>query len=175
MSKKCQLFDFLLLIKYDLLGPSEIGGLMLLDEFPLGKLSPHFTFEELTKTSKTSYKLLNTLLAKQYIKNMLMLTNYLLEPVRVILNMPLIITSGYRCPALNKEVGGSGTSQHLNATAADFIIDNKKMSLEQAFAKLTESSVLHYGQLILEKSWIHISLGVPFRDFKKCYESFKIL
>ena len=175
MSKKCQLFDFLLLIKYDLLGPSEIGGLMPQDKFPLGRLSHHFTFEELTKTSKTPYKLLNTLLAKRYIQNMFILANYLLEPARALLNTPLIVTSGYRCPALNKEVGGSKRSQHLNATAADFIINSKNMSLEEAFVTLTESPFLHYGQLILERNWIHISLGVPFRDLKKCYESFKIL
>ena len=139
------------------------------------KLSPHFTFAELTKTSKEPYKLLNSLLAKQYINNLQILANYLLEPARAILNTPLIITSGYRCPALNKEIGGNQNSQHLNATAADFVINDKNTSLEQAFSALKESPFLQYGQLILERNWIHISLGVPFRDIKKCYESFKIL
>lgn len=174
MSEKCQLFAFLLLIKYYLVGPSYLGGLMPQAQNIIGKLSQHFTFEELTITSKIPYKLLNSLLAKQYIKNMAILANYLLEPARAILNAPLIITSGYRCPALNKEIGGSATSQHLNATAADFIVKDSR-SLEDIFIKLKESPFLNYGQLILEKSWIHISLGVPFRDLAKCYESFKIL
>lgn len=139
------------------------------------KLSPHFTLDELTRTSKIPYKLLNSLLAKKYIGNLVLLTNYLLEPVRTILNTPLIITSGYRCPALNKDVGGSTNSQHLNATAADFIFNSKKLSLEEAFLKIKDCPFIHYGQLILEKSWIHLSLGVPFRDSQKCYESFKIL
>lgn len=139
------------------------------------KLSSHFTLGELTKTTKEPYKLLNNLLAKQYISNLQILANYLLEPARSVLNTPLIITSGYRCPALNKEIGGNKNSQHLNATAADFVINNKNISLDQAFIMLKESPFLHYGQLILEKNWIHISLGVPFRDLKKCYESFKLL
>lgn len=140
-----------------------------------GNLSPHFTFKELTVTSKTKYKLLNRLLAKEYVNNLALLANYVLEPARAILNRPLIITSAYRCPALNKEIGGSTTSQHLNGTAADFKIATKALSLESAFVKLKESPFLHYGQLILEKSWLHISLGVPFRALDKCYESFKII
>ena len=145
------------------------------DKFPPGKLSRHFTFEELTITSKAPYKLLNCLLARQYVRNMTVLANYLLEPVRAILGTPLIITSGYRCPCLNKEIGGVNNSQHLSGTAADFVIDTKYLTLENAFIKLKESSFLHYGQLIFEKKWIHISLGAPFRELNKCYESFKIL
>ena len=138
-------------------------------------ISPHFTFEELTKTNRIPYKLLNSLLAKCYISNLTILANYLLEPARIVLNTPLIITSGYRCPILNSQIGGSKTSQHINGTAADFIVNTKKISLETAFIKLKESPFLHYGQLILEKSWIHISLGAPFRKLRNCYESFKIL
>lgn len=145
------------------------------DKYNIGKISPHFTFEELTRTSKVPYKLLNTLLARQYVNNMLLLANYLLEPTRAILGTPLIITSGYRCPALNKEIGGSKNSQHLNATAADFIVKDNRLSLEDIFIKLKNNPFIHYGQLILEKSWIHISLGVPFRNLNKCMENFKIL
>ncbi len=145
------------------------------DKFFNQRLSPHFTFEELTRTSKIPYKLLNPLLGKEYLNNLIILSNYLLEPVRAILGTPLIITSGYRCHGLNEQVGGSKKSQHLNGSAVDFIIKDKKLSLENVFTKLKDSSpFLHYGQLILERNWIHLSLGVPFRDQKKCYESFKI-
>ncbi len=145
------------------------------EKFRIEHLSPHFTFNELTKTSKIPYKILNPLLAKEYLNNLILLCNYLLEPARAILNTPLIITSGYRCPALNEAVGGSKKSQHLNGTAADFTVKNKKLSLGDVFVRLRESPFLNYGQLILERNWIHLSLGVPFRDYKKCHESFKIL
>ena len=148
---------------------------MTLDNRLERHLSPHFTFEELTRTYVIPYKLLNSLLAKQYLNNLIILSNYLLEPIRAILNSPMIITSGYRCHALNKVVGGNNKSQHLNGTAVDFVIPNKDVSLDNIFLKLRESPFLHYGQLILERSWIHISLGVPFREQKKCHESFKIV
>ena len=42
------------------------------------------------------------------------------QPVREILGVPIIITSGYRSPALNKAVGGSATSAHMSGFAIDF-------------------------------------------------------
>ena len=140
---------------------------------PQNNLSPHFTFYELTVTNNLRYKTANCLLAKEYLNNLTILANYLLEPVRTILDTPLIITSAYRCPSLNREVNGNAFSQHLNGTAADF--KPKNLTLEKAFIKLKDFPILHYGQLILEQSWLHISLGAPFRALNKCYESFKII
>ena len=148
---------------------------MLQDKLCNERLSPHFTYGELTRTSQTAYKFVNPMFAKRYINNLILLANYLLEPARAILKTPLIITSGYRCYALNKEIGGSKNSQHLNATAADFIIKDNNLPLENIFIKLKDSPFLNYGQLILERSWIHLSLGAPFRSLSKCRDSFKIL
>lgn len=35
-----------------------------------------------------------------------------------------VISSGYRCPAHNKKVGGSETSSHLKGQAADIVVKN---------------------------------------------------
>lgn len=42
-----------------------------------------------------------------------------LQQLRDIINKPIRITSGYRCPAENKKVGGSVNSPHLLGKAAD--------------------------------------------------------
>lgn len=42
-----------------------------------------------------------------------------LQTIRRWLGVPLIVSSGCRCPARNKLVGGSPTSQHLEGKAAD--------------------------------------------------------
>ena len=42
-----------------------------------------------------------------------------LQPLRDGLGKPVIITSGYRTPEHNKNVGGVPTSQHLYGQAAD--------------------------------------------------------
>ncbi len=38
------------------------------------------------------------------------------------LGKPITITSGYRCPAHNKAVGGAKESQHLLGKAADIVV-----------------------------------------------------
>ncbi len=49
-----------------------------------------------------------------------------LEELRTALNCSkIIITSGYRCSNHDKNVGGSGTGQHVNGTAVDCICYDK--------------------------------------------------
>lgn len=45
---------------------------------------------------------------------------------------PVLITSGYRCPALNKAVGGTPTSSHLTGFAADIAVPAVGSSLQAA-------------------------------------------
>jgi len=47
-----------------------------------------------------------------------------LQDLRYIINKPIHITSGYRCPAENKKVGGYSHSPHLLGEAADIQVKN---------------------------------------------------
>lgn len=42
-----------------------------------------------------------------------------MEAVRLVLGLPVIVTSGVRCPVRNEEVGGIPHSRHLVGNAAD--------------------------------------------------------
>ncbi len=44
-----------------------------------------------------------------------------LEQVRSDYNKPIIVSSGYRCPAHNAEVGGVADSAHVKGLAADLV------------------------------------------------------
>lgn len=76
-----------------------------------------------------------------------------LDEIRAGYGKPIVITSGYRCPALNKAVGGKPNSQHTKAQAADLKWD------EDLLRYIIEQC--RYDQLIEERSkrsrWIHIS------------------
>ena len=84
--------------------------------------------------------------------------NYTIErlnDIRERYNKKILITSGYRCPALNKAVGGKQNSQHVKGQAADLKWDENLLK----FIK----DKFHYDQLIEETSkrtkWIHISFN----------------
>lgn len=76
-------------------------------------------------------------------------------------NPEIIITSGYRCNALNKAVGGSKTSAHRIGAACDFEAKNGHNSdLFKVVQEVLFNEGIPYDQLINEKdfSWIHLGL-----------------
>jgi uncharacterized protein YcbK (DUF882 family) len=123
------------------------------------QLVPHFKLSELVKTSVVKYQKKNLEEAKKIMGRMYQLAGFA-ERVREILGKPMIITSGFRCPGLNKAVGGAISSQHRYAEAIDFKC--KGMTDEQVACKLAASD-LKFQQLIIENNgkseWVHISIG----------------
>jgi hypothetical protein len=69
----------------------------------------------------------------------------------------MLISSGYRSPALNVEVGGSKTSQHMLGQAADFVSPSygDPEQIVKGLSRLIY--LLGIDQLILEESWVHVS------------------
>lgn len=122
-------------------------------------LTPHFSLEELTNTTYTKYKKQNLEEAQKQIGKMYMLAGFA-ERVREIVGKPMTITSGYRCPDLNKAVGGAISSQHKLGEAIDFVC--KGLTTEEIACKIATSD-LKFQQLIIEHSgtkvWVHISIG----------------
>lgn len=124
------------------------------------QLTPHFTIEELSGTSNEQYKKLNLLKAQEQMGKMYMLAGFA-ERVREIIGKPMIITSGYRCPELNKAIGGALTSQHTLCEAIDIVV--KGMSTSDVFNRIVTSD-LKYNQIIIERNskgsqWVHVSIG----------------
>lgn len=114
------------------------------------KITPHFSFQEITTTDHSEYKKDIENLAKENFEKMQALCWHL-EALRAIVQSPLVITSGVRTKELNKKIGGSAKSQHLLVEAADFIPSKKSAIL--AFNEIVRSGY-PFGQLILEKRGI---------------------
>jgi len=140
------------------------------------KLTEHFSLYELTDTSLTKFLEENRRVTDWQI-GVLTHTAKLAEAVRDILGVPLKVTSGYRCPALNKAEGSTDRSQHLKCEAFDSIPIG--LEIGNAFRILwraVRDGNLQVGQLIYETSprsygavsWIHASLGEPWRLKEKC-------
>lgn len=86
-----------------------------------------------------------------------------MERVRDILgDVPILVSSGYRSPALNRAVGGSATSDHMDGDACDFRAPafGPPILICHAIVK----SGLRFDQLIEEGTWVHISFGPRMRQ-----------
>jgi len=124
---------------------------------PNQQLSAHFTlFEMLASQSAVRFKYDEQFDPPvEVIESLRQLCKNILEPLRIAINKPIRVSSGYRCLAVNKKIGGSKTSQHMFGEAADIQVFN--MSVEQLF-QFIRNEDLPFDQLIQEfDSWIHVS------------------
>jgi uncharacterized protein YcbK (DUF882 family) len=75
---------------------------------------------------------------------------------------PVIITSAYRCPQLNKAIGSSETSDHIKMMACDFKAPAFGSPYDICRELAPAMSMLGIGQIIYEfESWIHVSTRIP--------------
>lgn len=80
-----------------------------------------------------------------------------MDGIRDFLGYPVKVHSGFRCPSLNKAVGGSKTSQHLTGQAVDFTCPVFGTPVDIFAALLPRMEEFGIDQLILEPGWIHVS------------------
>ena len=96
----------------------------------------------------------------EVVANLTALVEEVLDPLRERYGRPIHVSSGYRCPRLNKAVGGATTSQHVKGEAADIYVAKAK---EMAMLFSLIYYILPYDQLIWERgndeapAWIHVS------------------
>ncbi len=83
-------------------------------------LTEHFTLEELTKSDTASRKGIENEPDAEAIKNLIAVSTMILEKVRNHYGIPFSPNSGFRCLKLNREIGSSDKSQHVEGKAVDF-------------------------------------------------------
>ena len=125
------------------------------------QLTEHFKLIEFTRSSTASARGIKNESNDEQVKNLKALCENVLEPLRQHFNVPIIIGSGFRCPKLNKAVGGVANSQHQYGEAADIHIPDEATG-KRWFVWLMDNVPFH--QLIWEKStpssthhWIHVA------------------
>jgi hypothetical protein len=128
----------------------------------------HFTIEELFASATAKAKGIDNTPNVQQMINLVYLSAYVLEPLRMAMDEPIKIGSGFRCQKLNKAVGGVYNSQHLKGQAADLCIDGDIAKGKRWFNYIKDH--LPFDQLIWEHNskgtyWVHVSFVFP--DFGK--------
>ena len=99
------------------------------------------------------------------------------EPLRTWVSGPIKINSFYRCPELNKAIGGSGKSQHCKGQAMD---------IDDTFHRATNAEMYHwikqnleFDQMIWEfgdddnPDWVHVSYVSEEENRNRCLKAYR--
>lgn len=128
----------------------------------MGKLSPHFSLDELTFSQTAVRKGIDNDPPADVLER-LTHTAAQMEKVRALLGgLPIHVSSGYRSPRLNRAIGGAAKSHHVLGCAVDFTCRAFGSPLE--VCQRLAASDLQFDQLIEEHGrWTHISFAPPLR------------
>ncbi len=129
-------------------------------------MTPHFSLEEFTQSDTADRLGIDNTLPDILHDNALK-TLQMMERIRFHIDAPIIITSGYRCKALNQAIGSKPTSDHTLAFACDFRAPKAGTPYKIAKDLAGVIDVIGIGQLILEFAtangggWTHVSVCSP--------------
>ena len=116
----------------------------------------YFTISELIKSDTAIARKIWNGANKEQEENLTALVEKVLDPLRLLYGKPIKVSSGFRCPTLNKAVGGVSNSHHTRGEAAD--LDTGSQTENRKLAQLIADR-LPFDQLIDEANyaWVHVS------------------
>lgn len=131
-------------------------------------MADYFTLKELCASTTATAQGIDNFPSFEVAAHLQDLADNLLDPLRRAWGSAIIVTSGYRCPALNKAVGGVARSVHQQGWAADLKPANGETEDFIDFAKTwVKVYRIKFDQLIRETTpdgksvWLHFGLYSP--------------
>ena len=131
------------------------------------QFTPHFKLSEFIRSATATKQGIENNPSPEAVENLRLLSIHTLEPLREALGLPIVITSGYRCKALNDLIAHhSQRSQHMKGQAADLLVQGSKFQVQgasprelliKAFKTIITSPEIDYDQLIIYPTFIHVS------------------
>jgi len=125
------------------------------------RISKHISYKEAIKSNTALRLNIDNTPDSISLTNMTGVAHNIFEPLRLWVGGPIKINSFYRCPKLNKAIGGSKRSQHCEGRAID---------IDDTFGYKTNAEMFHYiknnlnfDQMIWEfgddnnPAWVHVS------------------
>jgi len=125
-------------------------------------ISEHISYSEATKSNLAIKKRIDNTPDEEQLKNMKLVAEHVFEPTRKHFGKALFVTSFFRSEKLNKALGGSKTSQHMEGKAMDIDGDLSGIDNREIYKFIKEN--LEFDQIIIENAdkngkpaWIHVS------------------
>lgn len=138
------------------------------------EIGTYFTISELCASQTATARGIRNIPSETEIRHMNELIAYLLDPIRAAWGERcqklgwgsggIRVTSGYRCPALNKAVGGASSSAHMFGWAADTKPVNGRQDDYERFIRnwADVNKDVKFDQIIVERNkssrWVHIAI-----------------
>ncbi len=128
-------------------------------------ISRHFTLREACRSMTADRCGIDNTAPPEVAKNLILVAENILEPIRHYFDIPFSPSSWYRCLELNKTIGSKSTSQHVKGQAVDIEVPSlSNLKLAQWI-----NHNLDFDQLILEfyneddpmAGWVHVSYVSP--------------
>lgn len=119
--------------------------------------SEFFSLSEFIASATAKKYNINNIPNPDIIENIQYGCDMILDPLRRQLGKAVQITSGYRCPTLNKLVGGVSNSWHIKGNAADIHIESEldaknKFEILQKFPSV-DTCLFEHSSVA---KWIHV-------------------
>ncbi|MFP4088720.1 MAG: D-Ala-D-Ala carboxypeptidase family metallohydrolase [Cyclobacteriaceae bacterium] len=133
------------------------------------RITPHLSYAEVVRSQTATRLGIDNLPSSEHLENIRLTAEKLFEPLRALVSeergksTPLYISSFYRCPDLNRAIGGSAKSQHCLGQAIDLDIDGWYDDFDNADLFYLIEEELEFDQLIWEfgddfkPAWVHVS------------------
>lgn len=130
-------------------------------------LSDHFPLAEFCQSQAAARSGVKLEPPPFAVDNLTRLCVNVLEPLRLLLGKPVVITSGWRPRWLNSLIGGAPNSAHLTGRAADIHVSG--MSPFE-LAKYIRNRALPVDKAIVEfDQWVHVQVS-PASDIAPRYQ-----
>ena len=121
------------------------------------RLSDHFELDELIASQYAARHGIDNMPSDAIIANLETLCADVLEPLRIAVGRPVVVSSGYRSPEVNKAIGGSNGSAHMLGLAADIVVPG--LTVATVCREIVRLK-LPFDQLIDEYSrWVHVAIA----------------
>jgi len=140
-------------------------------------ISKHISYKEGVYSVTATRRGIDNIPNGEQLANMELLAKKVFEPLREWVSGPIKINSFFRCPELNKAIGGSSKSQHCKGQAID-IDDTFRVVANSDMYDYIKNN-LDFDQLIWEfgddenPNWVHVSYVSEEDNRRRCLKAYK--
>ena len=140
-------------------------------------ISEHISYKESTNSITAIRRGIDNTPNDKQLANMELIAEKVFEPLREWVGGPIKINSFFRCPELNKAIGGSSKSQHCKGQAIDIDDTFRVVANSEMYDYIKNN--LDFDQMIWEfgddenPNWVHVSYVSEENNRRRCLRAYR--